>query len=205
MTDDTTTPVEPRLDETLRTLRRTLKRRTGRILAEQGIAWHEWMLLRSLASDGAPRFAHPRVLRSLHERGWVAPSGDGPVLTEFGRAAVERTEAQIATLRTEAAAAVSADDLTVTLATLTAIAERLGADLPDEDPTAHPFHGGPFGRRGFGPFGGRGFGRRHGFGREHGVDDEHGGCGPHGRHPHPFDGPNRHRGFGPGEGADPRS
>jgi hypothetical protein len=152
------------------------------LFADDGITRRDWRMLNLLAGEArderlAERLhARPHALHRLVERGWVA--GFPPEITDPGREARDRLEAQVTALRERVAGAVSPDDFATTLRSLEAIARELGWD------ESQPL---PRGRRGGRRFGGRmhehhegadRFGHRHGFGRfDDAEEQEH--CGPH--------------------------
>jgi hypothetical protein len=217
MEDDNTTPTpstpERPLGYWLRVVDSRISGRFADAFAAEGIGRREWVLLNVLSGDvDAPGFAEllarrGKKLRSLRDRGWVSETDGTWTLTDEGRAAKARlTETVTSSIREEISGAVSAQDFATTMASLEAIARRLGWD----EQTAHA----DFGRRGFGsghgfgPHGhGRGFdGRRHGFGgRNFGPGSAHEGFDP-GEHGHRYGHPGTgwtpgdrfgHRGFGP--------
>ena len=188
----------------LRVVDAFITREFAHTLETEGVGRREWMALNVLAGTiDAPGLAERlarrgKLVRRLEERGWAVASDDGHwTLTDEGRAAHERLAGLVDGVRAKVADAVSPEQYAQLTSSLEAIARGLGWD----EQAAWPARG--FGRRhgfdrdrGFGPrFGG--FGPGHGFDRRHG-DEEHDGP----RRPSPVDGPNWHRGFGPG--GDPR-
>ncbi|BAJ74726.1 hypothetical protein MTES_1762 [Microbacterium testaceum StLB037] len=90
---------------------------------------------------------------ALAERGWIARVDDAWTLTDDGRAALDRVDAERASLLAD----LPADELAQLNTSLDAVADALGVDATDSGPRG--FRGG---RGGFGPGFGPGFGR--GFG-----------------------------------------
>lgn len=125
-------------DTTPRRLRFWLKAAAGRVadeldtaLRSEALDRREWRLLKGLArADSAAiqeRLAdRPHRLERLTHRGWVAQGEDGWHLTDDGRAGLERVSTRSAAIRDRVSAAVSPDDLAVTIASLEAIARELG-------------------------------------------------------------------------------
>ncbi|WP_200847202.1 MarR family winged helix-turn-helix transcriptional regulator [Microbacterium sp. 18062] len=195
MEDDTNNPRSRPLGYWLRTVDDLISARFAEALATEEIGRREWILLTLVSGDvdapgAAERLArHGKKLRSLRDRGWIAEVDGAWTLTDEGRAAKDRLAEKIAEVRDEVAAAVSPEDLATTLASLEAIARRLGGDGIDA--------------RGFGGHGRRGRGR--GRGHRHGHDFERHGFGPgfragFGPGFQPGSGP----GFRPGADVDPR-
>lgn len=156
----------------------------------EGVTRRDWMLLGALSGDvDAPGLAERlarkggKRLRRLEQLGWAEEQGDGTwALTDAGREAKERLGEAVGGIRSRVAGAVSPEDYATMTASLEAIARELGWDETQ-----------PFPR-------GRGFGFRPGFGPGTGF-----GPGRFGG-PRPFRpefgfgwGPNRHRGFEPGD------
>ncbi|MBN9154045.1 MAG: hypothetical protein J0J05_08685 [Microbacterium sp.] len=227
--DDVGTPTERPLGYWLRLVDALITREFARTLENEGVGRRDWMLLNVLSGTIevpglAERLARRgKHLRRLEERGWVAPAGDGTwSLTDEGRAAQERLTALVSGIREKVAGAVSPEEFATMTASLEAIARELGGDE-----TSWPGRGFGFGGRGFGRGFGKGFGGDRGFGpdfrsHEPGYGPRFGpagrGFGPGRgpwqdfgpdaedadapRRPQPMDGPNLHRGFGPG--GDPR-
>jgi hypothetical protein len=195
MEDDNNTTPTPRqrpLGYWLRVVDARISGRFAAAFAAEDIGRREWMLLNVLSGDvDAPGFAERlarrgKKLRSLQERGWVTENDGIWTLTDEGRAAKDRLSETVSSIREEVGEAVSPEDLAITMASLEAIARRLGWDEQSADSGRRGFgpgHGfGPHGHRhGFGPhgrghgFGGAGFGREgfggHGFGHRHGRFD----------------------------------
>lgn len=146
------------------------------------------------AVDGTAPARRPlnvRTLRRLIARGWVAPDGDGWMLTDEGRTTKDRLDALVDGIRTRVSGAVSAEDMATTLAALERIARALGWDEKTPPPRGrrrHRSHAHGPRHRGHGPRhaqrfddgheSGRGFGPGHGRGFGHGVH----GIDPHPRH-----------------------
>lgn len=205
------TPTDRPLGYWLRLVDALITREFASTLETEGVGRRDWMLLNVLSGTiDAPGFAERlarrgKHLRRLEERGWVAQAGDGSwTLTDDGRAAQERLSGLVAGIREKVADAVTPEQFATLTASLEAIARELGWDEKDAWP-AGGFRGRGFGP-GFGGFGG-GFGPRFGgFGPGRGRGPWHG-FAPDGSddadgspHPRPMDGPNLHRGFGPGGG-----
>lgn len=149
----------------------------------EGASRRDWRMLNLV--DGtvpARRPLHPRKLKGLVARGWVAQDGDRWTLTDEGRSAKERLGTIVDGIRAKVTDAVSPEELATTIASLERIAKAFGWD--EEAPL--PRRGGRphFGRRfGFGP--GHGFGHRHHrFDAEDSHDCGHGFGHGHGHH-HP--------------------
>ena len=176
----------------LRAVDALISREFDTAFADEGVTRRDWMLLNALARtvdapDSGQWLARKgKRLRGLEKRGWADETGDGTwVLTDEGRAALERLGGVVDGIRRRIADTVAPEDFATTLASLEAIARELGWDE-----NSAPTRGG-FGR-GFGPGFGRDFGRgfgpgfRPGFGREFGPGFRAG-------HEH-------HHGYGHGEG-----
>ena len=189
---------------------------------EEHASRRDWRMLNTV--DGSAAADHPLNAHKLHrlvERGWVAPEGDGWVLTDEGRSAKERLGAIVDGIRAKVSNAVSDEEMVTTLASLEKIARAFGWDEETPLPRGrrHGFGGPRHGRRhGFGrPFGrgfgpGEAFGHDRGFGHDRaygfglGADADHG-CRHgeprvdqrgHGRgHGRPGHGDHSHRGHGP--------
>ena len=158
----------------LRAVDALISREFDTAFADEGVTRRDWMLLNALARTvDAPESGQwlarkGKHLRGLEKRGWADETGDGTwVLTDEGRAALERLGGVVDGIRRRIADTVAPEDFATTLASLEAIARELGWDE-----NSAPTRGG-FGR-GFGPGFGRDFGRgfgpgfRPGFGREFG-------------------------------------
>ena len=158
----------------LRAVDALISREFDTAFADEGVTRRDWMLLNALARTvDAPESGQwlarkGKHLRGLEKRGWADETGDGTwVLTDEGRAALERLGGVVDGIRRRIADTVAPEDFATTVASLESIARELGWD----ESTA-PTRGG-FGRgygRGFGRDFGRGFGPgfRPGFGREFG-------------------------------------
>lgn len=137
------------------------------LFAADGITRRDWRMLNLLAGEArderlADRLrAKPHALHRLAERGWI--TGAPPMLTDVGREARDRLEAQVRALRERVAGAVSAEDFATTLHSLEAIARELGWD------ESHPIPRGHRGGRRHGSGGWPGFGGWHGAGMGHGF------------------------------------
>ena len=182
-------PTSPRpLGFWLRAVDALISREFDTAFADEGATRRDWMLLNALARtvdapDSGQWLARKgKHLRGLEKRGWADEAGDGTwVLTDEGRAALERLGGVVDGIRRRVADTVAPDDFATTMTTLEAIARELGWDE-----NSVPMRGG-FGR-GFGRDFGRGFGPgfRPGFGRDfgpgfraghehhHGYDHGHG-------------------------------
>lgn len=135
------------------------------------------------AIDGTAPARRPlnvRTLRRLIARGWVAPDGDGWMLTDEGRATKDRLDALVDDIRTRVSGAVSAEDMATTLASLERIARALGWDEKTPLPRGRRRHHSHAHGRGFG-HGAQGVDPH----SRHDVDGGHDEClhgHPHGRH-----------------------
>lgn len=154
----------------------------------EGITRREWRLLNVI--DGtvpAARVKNDRPLPAhklsrLIELGWVTDAGGTWTLTDEGRTAKERLGGIVDGIRAKVTAAVPADDLATTMATLEQLARAFGWDESTPLPRGR-------GRRGFGHEG-------HGFGHEgHGApeSDGHEHC-RHGERPFAHGADHGHRG-----------
>jgi len=152
----------------LRVVDAQLTSRFAGAFAAEGVTRRDWMLLNALSGDvDHPGFTHThegkrpgfarkrggKRLRALADRGWISAtdSDSGWELTPDGRAAQERLGEAVSRIRAEVAGAVAPEDFATTMASLEAIARKLGWD------ESHPH---PRGRRGHGR--GRLHGWRHG-------------------------------------------
>ena len=168
------------------------------LFAADGITRRDWRMLNLLAGEARDErlaerlLSKPHALHRLVERGWVA--GFPPEITDAGREARDRLEAQVTALRERIAGAVSADDFATTLRSLEAIARELGWDESQPLPRGrrggrrfgsrmHEHHGHHEGAEQFGH-------RRHGFGgfADDATPEHHASHGGYDR---------RRRGFGP--------
>lgn len=193
----------------LRAVDALISREFDTAFADEGVTRRDWMLLNALARTvDAPESGQwlarkGKHLRGLEKRGWADETGDGTwVLTDEGRAALDRLGGVVDGIRRRIADTVAPEDFATTLASLEAIARELGWD-ESSAPTRGGFgrgYGWGFGRdfgRGFGPGFRPGFGREfgpsfraghehhHGYGHGHGeghrADSEHGHDHGHGR------------------------
>ncbi|MGW9114064.1 hypothetical protein [Microbacterium sp. NPDC055683] len=221
MTTDMNTPDIPDISDRDRAGRRplgfwltaadaVLAREIDDALASEHVDRRDWRLLNALAGTVDAPGLHDRLARKPHrvarlaDRGWTALEDGEWTLTEDGRAALDRMTTAVAAVRERVAAAVPADDLDTTIASLEAIARALGweegAPLPRRAKRAgrgdRAGRAEPRGRRRGGQPDAHGAwpGRGHGFGPEHGIGPGHG----HGfGHGHRFE-PAHGRGFGHG-------
>jgi hypothetical protein len=183
--EENTTNDARRLRHLLRTVDHLMHARVAQAVDDAQIGRREWMLLNLISGDvRAPGFAErmarrPKKLEHLRERGLLTQVDGAWTLTEAGRAAKDAFARATTSLREDATAAVSPEDLATTLASLESIARALGADDALGEHRAHGRHGRG---RGFGPRGGHGFGPgfRHGFGPHPEFEDSESGCGHRG-------------------------
>ena len=188
----------------LRAVDALISREFDSAFTDEGVTRRDWMLLNALARTvDAPESGQwlarkGKRLRGLEKRGWAEETGEGTwVLTDEGRAALDRLGGVVDGIRRRIADTVGPEDFATTLASLEAIARELGWD-ENSAPTRGGFGRG-FGQgfrpgrdfgRGFGPVFRPGFGREfgpgfrtahehhhgygHGYGEGHPTEHEHG-------------------------------
>jgi len=119
----------------LRAVDALISREFDTAFADEGVTRRDWMLLNALARTvDAPESGQwlarkGKHLRGLEKRGWADETGDGTwVLTDEGRAALERLGGVVDGIRRRIADTVAPEDFATTLASLESIARELGWD-----------------------------------------------------------------------------
>lgn len=192
MTSNHTTDADHPLGYWLKAVDRLLAAEFEKSFAQEGLTRRDWRILnRMRQGDAAGPAIHPRKLRPLVERGWVAKTEGQWALTQEGEAAYTSLSETVQEIRVKVADNITAEEMDTTLASLKKMASSLGWN--EGDPLPQRAHREQRGHR---------FHRAHRAHREAMRDHHLMHARMHGRGFGPMQDRARGRSFGPGEMPD---